>query len=146
MTSIKPLSGTNAQQVTTTSAGGTQQTSVANVTPESISKAAFDRREDGIRAGEMTPGGRGDFPSIPRTGPPIDGPGFGQETLDKCFSSMDALEQEMKTIDPTSPEGSRKMMEIERKLQRIDQLVTTITNMRRMIHEMNMQAIRSIVN
>jgi hypothetical protein len=143
MTSIKPLSGTNVQQLTT---GGSDSAGAANVTPESISKLAFDRREDGIRAGEMTPGGRGDFPTSPRTAPSIDGPGFGQETLDKCFSSMEELEQQMKTIDPTSPKGSQQMMEIERKLQRIDQLVTTITNMRRMVHEMNMQAIRSIVS
>jgi len=145
MTSIKPLSGTNVQQLTTPT-GGAENAGAATVNPEAISKLALDRREDGIRAGEMTPGGRGDFPNLPRTAPPIDGPGFGQDTLDKCFSSMEELEQQMKTIDPTSPRGSQQMMEIERKLQRIDQLVTTITNMRRMVHEMNMQAIRSIVS
>ena len=52
----------------------------------------------------------------------------------------------MAGIDPTSPEGSKRMMEIERKLQRVDQLITMITNMRRMVHEMNMHAIRSIVS
>jgi len=148
MTSVNSVTSSPAQ--VTTTAGGTQQTaSTAGATSAETNRSTarqVDRRVDGLRAGDPPPAGRAELPNPTATAGPADGPGFGQGTLDKCFSAMEALEKEMAGIDPTSPEGSKRMMEIERKLQRVDQLVTMITNMRRMVHEMNMQAIRSIVS
>lgn len=148
MTSVNSVSSSPAH-VGNAAAGGTQKaTSKAAATPAAgqTTTRQIDARADGMKAGDPPPAGRGELPQVPVPAGPPDGPGFGQSTLDKCFESMDALEKEMAGIDPTSPQGSKRMMEIERKLQRVDQLVTMITNMRRMVHEMNMQAIRSIVS
>ena len=147
MTSVNSVTG-NSAQVTTT-AGGTQQatsTATTTVTAGHSATRPVDVRADGPRASEPSPAGRAELPPPPVIAGPPDGPGFGQGTLDKCFERMDALEKEMAGIDPTSPQGSKRMMEIERILQRVDQLITTISNMRRMTHEMNMNAIRHIVS
>ncbi len=149
MTSVNAAVGSAPGQVNIT-AGGTQTTvasttATATATAQATTQTA-DARVDAPKPSEPPPAGRAELPTLQATFGPPDGPAFGQATLDKAFSAMDSLEKEMAGIDPTSPEGSKKMMEIERKLQRVDQLITMITNMRRMVHEMNMHAIRSIVS
>lgn len=145
MTSVNSVTA-NPAQVTTT-AGGTQQAaSTATATAGQASTARpVDLRKDALKASDPPPADRAELPNLPKpAGLPVDGPGFGQPTLDRAFSAMEALEKEMSGIDPTSPQGSKRMMEIERMLQRVDQLISMITNMRKMVHEMSMQAIRSI--
>ncbi len=147
MTSVNSVT-THPAQVTTT-AGGTQQAgSTAATSPATGQTTArpVDARVDGLRASDPSPAGRAELPPPPQTAGPPDRPGFGQATLDKAFERMEALEKEMAGIDPSTPQGSKRMMEIERILQRVDQLVTMISNMRRMAHEMNMNAIRHIVS
>lgn len=144
MTSVNALGGGIA---VITTAGNSTIKNLAGAAAESAQAAAsrpVDGRADGPKASDPQAATRAELPTWSATAGPPDGPGFAQGTLDKCFSSMEALEKEMAGLDPTSPQGSMKMMEIERKLQRVNQLVTMITNMRQMVHEMNMQAIRSI--
>lgn len=146
MTSVNSVTG-NPAQVTITAGGAQQAASTVTVTVTTGQAKVLDVRKDALKTADPPPAGRAELPNLPTVaGPPVDGPGFGQGTLDKAFSAMEAMEKEMAGIDPTSPEGSKRMMELERKLQRVDQLITMITNMRRMVHEMNMQAIRSIVS
>jgi hypothetical protein len=82
-----------------------------------------------------------DIPEPP-AGPP--GPGFGQEVLDRAFSEMDKLEKELKKVDPTTPEGSKRMAEITRQLNRLDELIRMVNEMRRSRHEANMAVINNI--
>ncbi len=57
---------------------------------------------------------------------------------------LKALAEEMKKIDPTTPEGSKRMMEINRQLNRIDEMIRMVSEMRRSRHEANMAAIGNI--
>jgi len=82
-----------------------------------------------------------DIPEPP-AGPPDTA--IGQEVLDKAFSKMKELEDKMKTIDPTTPQGSMQLMEINRQLNRIDEMISMVNEMRRSRHEANMAVINNI--
>ncbi len=98
-------------------------------------------RELMIFAGGPAAASASDIPEPPG-GPPDTA--IGQEVLDKAFSKMEDLEKEMSKIDPTTPEGSKRMMEINRQLNRIDEMIRMVSEMRRSRHEANMAAIGNI--
>jgi hypothetical protein len=78
----------------------------------------------------------------PPSGPPD--PGFGQDVLDRAFAELDKLEKELKSVDPTTPEGAKRMAEITRLLNRVDEMIRMVNEMRRSRHEANMAVIDNI--
>ena len=89
-------------------------------------------------AGGPTSAGASDIPEPP------DGPAMGQDVLDRAFDTLEKLEKEFKSIDPTTPEGSKRMMEINRQLNRVDEMIRMVNEMRRSRHEANMSIIDNI--
>ena len=69
---------------------------------------------------------------------------MGQDVLDRAFDTLEKLEKEFKSIDPTTPEGSKRMMEINRQLNRVDEMIRMVNEMRRSRHEANMSIIDNI--
>jgi hypothetical protein len=67
--------------------------------------------------------------------------GYGQGTLDRAFDALGSLEKELEGIDPSSPEGSKKMTLINIKMQRVQQVIGLITEIRKNIHDLNMRII-----
>jgi hypothetical protein len=67
--------------------------------------------------------------------------GYGQGTLDRAFDALSSLEKELEGIDPSSPEGSKKMTLINIKMQRVQQVIGLITEIRKNIHDLNMRII-----
>ena len=65
-------------------------------------------------------------------------------TLSDRAHKIEALAEELKKVDPTTPEGSKRMMEINRQLNRIDEMIRMVSEMRRSRHEANMAAIGNI--
>jgi hypothetical protein len=110
-------------------------------TPEGSKRMLEINRQLMIFAGTPAAASAADIPEPP-AGPPDTA--FGQEVLDKAFSKMEDLEAEMSKIDPTTPEGSKRMMEINRQLNRIDEMIRMVSEMRRSRHEANMAAIGNI--
>jgi len=145
MSSITPTTAKPAQTTTKETTTASQATATQTTTGGAAAQRT-DARVDSPKVSEPPPANRGDLPPVNGQAGPPDGPGYAQPVLDKAFKKMEELEAELKTLDPTKPAGQMRMMEIERLLQRVDQMVTMVTNMRRMIHEMNMQSIRSIVS
>jgi hypothetical protein len=110
-------------------------------TPEGSRRMMEINRQLMIFAGAPAAASASDIPEPP-AGPPDTA--LGQEVLDRAFSKMQELEDEMKKIDPTTPEGSKRMMEINRQLNRIDEMIRMVSEMRRSRHEANMAAINNI--
>jgi hypothetical protein len=69
---------------------------------------------------------------------------LGQETLDRSFAALEKLQKEFQNIDPTTPQGSKRMMEISRVLNQVEELIRTVSEMRRSRHEANMAVIDNI--
>jgi hypothetical protein len=57
---------------------------------------------------------------------------------------MEKLEKELKSVDPTTPEGAKRMAEITRLLNRVDEMIRMVNEMRRSRHEANMAVIDNI--
>jgi hypothetical protein len=70
--------------------------------------------------------------------------GLGQDVLDKAFETLKTLEEELKHVDPTTPEGAQRMAAITRQLNRVDEMIRTVNEMRRSRHEANMAVIDNI--
>jgi hypothetical protein len=87
-------------------------------------------------------GGPAKAADIPET--PAGSGGTGQVVLDKAFSKMAELEKELDTIDPTTPEGAKRMAQITRDLNRIDEMIRTVNEIRHSRHEANMATIDNI--
>jgi len=85
--------------------------------------------------------GAADIPEPP-AGPPD--PALGQEVLDRAFDTLEKLEKELKSVDPTTPEGAKRMAEITRQLNRVDEMIRMVNEMRRSRHEANMAVIDNI--
>lgn len=136
---MDPISSTNA---------GAVSPKTKPTTPETAAPAA--RVADG-RATTSAGGGpfatapaaasAADIPEPP-SGPPD--PGFGQDVLDRAFAQLDKLEKELKSVDPTTPEGAKRMAEITRLLNRVDEMIRMVNEMRRSRHEANMAVIDNI--
>jgi hypothetical protein len=69
---------------------------------------------------------------------------LGQEVLDRAFATLEKLEKELKSVDPTTPEGAKRMAEITRQLNRVDEMIRMVNEMRRSRHEANMAVIDNI--
>jgi len=69
---------------------------------------------------------------------------LGKAVLDRAFATLEKLEKELKSIDPTSPEGAKRMAEITRQLNRVDEMIRMVNEMRRSRHEANMAVIDNI--
>jgi hypothetical protein len=69
---------------------------------------------------------------------------LGQAVLDRAYDTLDRLEKELKSIDPTTPEGAKRMAEITRQLNRVDEMIRMVNEMRRSRHEANMAVIDNI--
>jgi len=85
--------------------------------------------------------GSADIPEPP-AGP--SDPGLGQEVLDRSFAEQEKLEKELKDIDPTTPEGSKRMAEVIRKLNHCDEMISMVREMRKDQHDMAMKSIEQI--
>jgi len=64
--------------------------------------------------------------------------------LDRAFDTLEKLEKELKSVDPTTPEGAKRMAEITRQLNRVDEMIRMVNEMRRSRHEANMAVIDNI--
>ncbi len=69
---------------------------------------------------------------------------FGGDALDKACDALDKLEKDLDSIDPTTPEGSKKLMKIQFQMSRIQETIRTINEIRRAQHETNMSIIDNI--
>jgi hypothetical protein len=130
---------------TTTGAVSSKTTPAA---PETAAPAA--RVEDGRATAAA---GAGPFAAAPAAAsaadipePPSDAQdaALGQEVLDRAFAALDRLEKELKSVDPTTPEGAKRMAEITRQLNRVDEMIRMVNEMRRSRHEANMAVIDNI--
>ncbi|HSD26262.1 MAG TPA: hypothetical protein VLL75_03110 [Vicinamibacteria bacterium] len=72
------------------------------------------------------------------------GAALGQEVLDRAFDTLEKLEKELKSIDPTTPEGAKRMAQITRQLNRVDEMIRMVNEIRRSRHEANMAVIDNI--
>lgn len=72
------------------------------------------------------------------------GPSLGEETLEKAFEQMESLEKEIDGLDPEKPGDQKKLMQIQLKLQRIQQVVSLINEIRKARHNMAMAVINNI--
>jgi hypothetical protein len=70
--------------------------------------------------------------------------GWGDATLDKAFEQMDSLEKKIGELDPEKPGDQKELMQIQLKLQRIQQVVSLINEIRKTRHDMAMSVIRNI--
>ncbi len=99
-----------------------------------------ERRGREPRASGAAPAG-----SIPEpTGEPEAGSSLGEGTLEKAFEQMDSLEKEIDGLDPEKPGDQKKLMQIQLKLQRIQQVVALINEIRKARHGMAMAVINNI--
>ena len=94
-------------------------------------------------ASATTAAGQAEIPEPPGGAPRG---ALGQEVLDRAFAEMSKLEAELKNIDPTSPEGAKRMAEVTRLLNRIDEMIHMINEMRKDRHDANMAAIANIAS
>jgi hypothetical protein len=69
---------------------------------------------------------------------------LGQDVLDRAFDTLDKLEKELKDVDPSTPQGAKRMAEITRQLNRVDEMIKMVNEMRRSRHEANMSIIDNI--
>ena len=69
---------------------------------------------------------------------------LGQDALDKALDAYEKLERELEGIDPSTPEWSKKMMLLQMKLNRVQETIRIINEMRRAQHETNMSIIDNI--
>jgi hypothetical protein len=83
--------------------------------------------------------------SIPEPPPePESGSSLGEATLEKAFERMDALEKQIEKLDPEKPGDQKELMQIQLKLQRIQQVVSLINEIRKARHSMAMAVINNI--
>jgi len=66
--------------------------------------------------------------------------------LDRAFAEQAKLEKELKSVDPTTPEGSKRMSEIIRQLNRMDEMIHMVNEMRKNRHDANMAVISNIAS
>ena len=133
---MDPICSTNAGVV---SPKQTPATPAAGPLPAMVTDGqATATTGTGPFAGGPTTAGASDIPEPPS------GPALGQDVLDRAFDTLERLEKEFKTLDPTTPEGSKRMMEINRQLNRVDEMIRMVNEMRRSRHEANMSIIDNI--
>jgi hypothetical protein len=120
--------------------------------PSAAENPGVSRARDGAGAAAATAGpyaststaaGLAEIPE------PVGGPSdhaLGQEVLDRAYSTIAKLEEELKGIDPTTPEGAKRMAEITRLLNRVDEMIHMINEMRRARHDANMAVIANIAS
>jgi hypothetical protein len=140
---MDPITSSNlgsAASVSTPQASGSTST-----TPSSAQPSRDGTRvaaSDGERySGGTTVAGQAEFPAPPGAATDVV---LGQEVLERSFSQMAKLEEELKTVDPTSAEGSKRMAEITRLLNRLDEMISMIREMREDRHRANLAAIENI--
>jgi hypothetical protein len=80
----------------------------------------------------------------PPTGESEAGSSLGEATLEKAFEQMDSLEKQIDGLDPEKPGDQKKLMQIQLKLQRIQQVVGLINEIRKARHSMAMAVINNI--
>jgi hypothetical protein len=139
---MDPISPSTKGTVAQTTKG--QAPAAGAAAPESTKTSdgqAATAADTHLYQGSPTAAKAADIPEPP-AGP--DGPGLGQEVLDRAFSEMEKLEKELKSVDPTSPAGAKRMTEITRLLNRLDELIRMVNEMRRSRHEANMAVINNI--
>ena len=136
---MDPISSTTAGVVSskTTPAAPDTAAPAARVTDGRATAAA----SAGPFAAAPAAASAADIPEPPATPPD---PALGQEVLDRAFATLEKLEKELKSIDPTTPEGAKRMAEITRQLNRVDEMIRMINEMRRSRHEANMAVIDNI--
>jgi hypothetical protein len=114
----------------------------AAAAPDSAGQAdGVSRAQPAPYAASATAAGPAEVPEPPGGVPDS---ALGQKVLDDAFAKMDALEKELGKIDPTSSEGAKRMAEITRQLNRLDEMIRVVNEMRRARHEANMAAIENI--
>jgi X-X-X-Leu-X-X-Gly heptad repeat protein len=64
--------------------------------------------------------------------------------LGKAFDAMASIEQQIASIDPTKPEGMKQMMLLQFRMQRIQQMIQTVNEIRKAMHDSVMSVIRNI--
>jgi hypothetical protein len=141
---MDPITSSNAGSVASlttspaSSAGSTAPES-ARVTDGGTSASA----QAGRYGNASATAGSAEIPEPP-AGPPD--PGLGQEVLDRAFAEQAKLEKDLKGVDPTTPEGSKRMSEIIRQLNRMDEMIHMVNEMRKNRHDANMAVIANIAS
>lgn len=69
---------------------------------------------------------------------------MGEATLEKAFEQMESLEERINKLDPEKPGDQKELMLIQLKLQRIQQVVSLINEIRKTRHNMAMAVINNI--
>ena len=110
-------------------------------TPEGSKRMLEINRQLMIFAGAPAAASASDIPEPP-AGPPDKA--LGQDVLDRAFDTLDKLEKELEDVDPSTPQGAKRMAEITRQLNRVDEMIKMVNEMRRSRHEANMSIIDNI--
>jgi hypothetical protein len=137
----KPLTGSSISRRTT------PQTDEASgrTTPVRRNGAALDTTETSPREYSSTPTARaGEIPQTASEGGAGSGSEVGEATLEKAFKQMEDLEAQINDLDPEKPGDQKKLMLIQLKLQRIQQVISLINEIRKARHNMAMAVINNI--
>lgn len=113
--------------------------------PQSAGAGAPAAQKEAARADKAKPepAKSGTMPPAPATTarPSSD---WTQEALDKASAGIDSLEKEIASLDLNSADGNKKMLLIQRKLQRLDEMIRLISTMWAMRHDAIKQAIANM--
>jgi len=115
--------------------GSAQAAAASAPAAEKESARADKARPEAAKAGTMPP-------APPTTTPP--NADWTQDALDKASSGIDSLEKEIASLDLNSADGNKKMLLIQRKLQRLDEMIRLISTMWAMRHDAIKQAIANM--
>ncbi len=136
---MDPISSTTAGVVSPKTTPASAEPAAAAVQAKDVKTTAAPGT--GPFAGAPAAASASDIPEVPTS---AQDKAIGQDVLDRAFDTLEKLEKEFKSIDPTTPEGSKRMMEINRQLNRVDEMIRMVNEMRRSRHEANMAVIDNI--
>lgn len=142
---MDPITSSNAGSVgSLTTPPATSAASTASTAPESarVKDGTSATAQAGVYGNKPATAGSADIPEPPLSSDP----GLGQAVLDRAFAEQAKLEKELKSVDPTTPEGSKRMSEIIRQLNRMDEMIHMVNEMRKNRHDANMAVISNIAS
>lgn len=121
----QPLTGRPAQATAGTAGATPATTNVGATAP--VTPSAPPRPE--LAPG---PAERG---ALPPAAPTPASPDWTEQVITKVSEGIDALEKEIGTLDLNSADGQKKMLLIQRKMQRLDEMFRLISTMWAMKHD-----------
>jgi len=140
------ITGPGAQPVTTQTYTGQPVPGPGGPTgaPQSAGAPAPPAQKEAARPNAANPGQAQSATMPPDPNARVPNADWTQEALDKASAGIDALEKEIASLDLNSADGNKKMLLIQRKLQRLDEMMRLISTMWSERHQLISDTIRNI--